>query len=161
MNPWSRVFESLSSEWIDELNERYPQEQPELGLPHVQRGFLPPQTLSWSSASGLLIPLHLENPEFPPLPQSCVILLESAKSPSSPRFIHEEDFCDKFASKLEKNLARQSIRVRTEKGMVWNQGAEFELSSKIQIQPKITVWSSVSLSLKNANITQFWLGVCG
>ena len=41
-SPWNALLESLHSAFIDELNARFPDEKPSLGLPIRQTGFAPP-----------------------------------------------------------------------------------------------------------------------
>ena len=43
MNPWTALLESLHSALIDEFNERFPDDKPELGIPKRLSRFTPPE----------------------------------------------------------------------------------------------------------------------
>jgi hypothetical protein len=161
MNPWGRVFQCFHSEWIDELNETFPEQQPELGLPQVQAGLASPPSLQWAEGNGLVIPITLQGPLASTFSQSVAAVLEFPKGPTALRLLHREDFNERFKGRLANALKKNSIQADLGLLQAWRAAEEIDISSILLVKPRITVWTAVSLTPRKKEATQFWLGVCG
>jgi len=140
MGAWNGILKSLHSALIDELNERYPDEKPELGLPSRSAGW----ALAPQSRSALLVPVAAEG-------GAGIAALGALSSQT------EADLEQLFRNLLKRaapDFARLEISPRFAKAVFSPNGS---LPKGIPA-PAMVIWLPISLSLKKERFV-FDLGV--